>query len=184
MTNFARVAALARRAPDLGRRRERCAGGATGRRRLVEFESPLAGPQPLQGLPATARRFRSLARGRAAARLRRRLARARRALGQAARGVGLCHADHRPLRTARHHERLHERAASRSTLHDAYRALNFLVRTVVRSIRAASPWLGFSQGGMAGACSRSSAADRTQRRPKNSARRSASIRPALASRAT
>ena len=60
--------------------------------------------------------------------------------------LGLCHADRRPLRNARHHEHLHERAAG-STMHDAYRALDFLVgQSSVDPSRVAMA--GFSQGAM------------------------------------
>ena len=81
--------------------------------RLVEFESPLARrPAGAAGLPAIARsapgpRLRSCCCTAAAA-----AGGDRRALGQAARGVGLRHADRRPLRHARHHERLHGRTAA------------------------------------------------------------------------
>ena len=100
--------------------------------RLVEFESPLAlaGPQALQGYLRLPDRPRSLARGRPAARLRRRLAGDRRALGQAARGVGLRHADHRPVRHAWHHERLHRRTAATDPVRCLSRA-EFPCRAVI-----------------------------------------------------
>ena len=129
MTNFARIAALLAALPIWGAG-VNLALAADKAATPGRIRKPAGRPTGAAGFPAIARRFRSLARGRAVARLRRRLARDRRALGQAACGVGLRHADHRPLRNARHHEHLHERTAAIDTARRLSRA-EFPCRTVV-----------------------------------------------------
>ena len=182
MTNFARIAALLAALPIWEHRREPCPGGRQGRhawsnskarwqahrRCRVYLRLPDgAGPSPavvlLHGCGGGWRR-------------------ARRALGQAACGVGLRHADHGPLRNARHHERLHGRTATIDTARRLSRAEISLPNSR-QSIRAAWPWWDFPKA-PCWRCSRSSAVRSNAAHPKNSARQSVSTRPALASRAT
>ena len=83
---------------------------------VVEFENPLASPQPLQGYLRQPDGAGRLARRGAAARLQRQLAAPRRTLGQADRVLGLCDAHRRQLRSARHPGHLQQRRAGRSRL--------------------------------------------------------------------